>query len=432
MTHPASRRTILHDVNSDRPGPYLCRTVEIDDPGALELLPSGRPEWTAWLRRGDGLVGLGTLARLDQAVGAESWWQALCSRMDVVDEVGLPGTGPVAFGSFVFDPAHTADHSRLVVPRAVVGRRNGRAWLTRIAPAGEPVEPADALLRVAGSGPTSVDAPTVTSVTPASLERADWQAAVAEALGRFDDTFTKVVLARAVDAQASGPIEARTLVASLAGRYPTCWTYHVDGLVGASPELLIRRDQGLATSRVLAGTIRRHGDDEVDRALAQALARSSKNLTEHELAVASVAAALAPFCSGMNVPEAPSVLELPNVFHLATDITGVAHGEASALSLATALHPSAAVCGTPADVARATIAELEHLDRGRYAGPVGWMDAAGDGEFAIALRCGQVDPNDARHILLYAGCGIVAESDPADEYAETLAKLVPMLEALGL
>ena len=407
---------------------YLCRTIEIDDPGPLDALLPAEPDWTAWLRRGDGIIGLGTLARhdaFDSPETPERWWQALCAQMDVADEVGLPGTGPVVFGSLVFDPAHTADHSRLVVPKIVVGRKKGRSWLTSIHRTDEP--------RPGLPAPTAPPAQAVaTSVTPASLGCQDWQDAVAEALRRLDDTFTKIVLARAVDASAASPIEARSLVTSLSHRYPTCWTYHVDGLVGASPELLIRRDQGLATSRVLAGTIRRHGDDEVDRALAQALARSSKNLAEHEFAVASVAAALAPFCSGMNVPEAPSVLELPNVFHLATDITGVAHDQVSALGLAVALHPSAAVCGMPTDVARAAITDLEHLDRGRYAGPVGWMDAAGDGEFAIALRCGQLDALDPRRILLYAGCGIVAESDPADEYTETQAKFVPMLEALGL
>jgi menaquinone-specific isochorismate synthase len=183
-------------------------------------------------------------------------------------------------------------------------------------------------------------------------------------------------------------------------------------------------------SRVLAGTIRRTGDDNRDLNLAAALAKSSKDLQEHEYAVASVARALAPFCSGMNVPESPYILGLPNVLHLATDVTGVADRGVSALALAAALHPSAAVCGTPTDRARAVIAELEHLDRERYAGPVGWLDAAGNGEWAIALRCGLVSETDPRQIRLFAGCGIVAGSDPAAELAESVAKLVPMRDAL--
>ena len=204
----------------------------------------------------------------------------------------------------------------------------------------------------------------------------------------------------------------------------------MDGLVGASPEMLIRRERGLATSRILAGTIRRTGSDETDLKLAGALARSSKNLAEHELAVQSVAEALAPLCAGMNVPESPYVLELPNVLHLATDVTAVAHKRASALRLAAALHPSAAVCGTPTSVARAAIAELEGLDRGRYSGPVGWIDARGDGEWAIALRCGVVSPDNPSEMRLFAGCGIVEGSNPDEELAETKAKLVPMVSAL--
>jgi menaquinone-specific isochorismate synthase len=133
----------------------------------------------------------------------------------------------------------------------------------------------------------------------------------------------------------------------------------------------------------------------------------------------------------MNVPDAPYVLELPNVLHLATDVTGVAHPGASALALAAALHPTAAVCGTPTDAARSAIAELEQLDRERYAGPVGWIDASGDGEWAIALRCGQISETDPRQIRLFAGCGIVAGSDPGEELAESNAKLVPMRDALS-
>src|SRR5690349_6014399 len=155
-----------------------------------------------------------------------------------------------------------------------------------------------------------------------------------------------------------------------------CWTFHVDGLFGATPEMLVRRERGLVTSRVLAGTIRRTGDDTRDLALAASLARSSKDLEEHEYAVRSVAEALEPHCTSMNVPEAPFVLHLANVMHLATDVAGVLADGATSLGLAASLHPSAAVCGTPTPVAAVAIAELEHMDRGRYAGPVGWMDAS--------------------------------------------------------
>jgi menaquinone-specific isochorismate synthase len=194
--------------------------------------------------------------------------------------------------------------------------------------------------------------------------------------------------------------------------------------------MLVRQENGLATSRVLAGTIRRSGDSGRDLALASALARSSKDREEHEYAVASVAEALAPFCSGMHVPDTPYVLELPNVLHLASDVAAVADHGTSALRLAAALHPSAAVCGTPTKPAREMIAELERMDRERYAGPVGWIDAQGDGEWGIALRCGRFDQADPSAMRLFAGCGIVAGSDPEAEAAEAEAKFLPMRDAL--
>jgi menaquinone-specific isochorismate synthase len=258
---------------------------------------------------------------------------------------------------------------------------------------------------------------------------------VADAVARIGaGDVEKVVLARDLEACASEPVDLRWLVARLTERYPSCWTFAVDGLVGATPEMLIRRERGLVTSRVLAGTIRRTGDDEHDLALAASLARSSKDLEEHEYAVRSVADALHPYCSGTNVPESPFVLHLPNVMHLATDVTGVLARGADApsvLDLTAALHPTAAVCGTPTRAAAAMISELEGMDRDRYAGPVGWLDARGDGEFGIALRCGRLDRNDPSRLRLFAGCGIVAGSDPQAELAESDAKLVPMRDALG-
>jgi menaquinone-specific isochorismate synthase len=181
---------------------------------------------------------------------------------------------------------------------------------------------------------------------------------------------------------------------------------------------------------VLAGTIRRSQDDEHDLALAASLARSSKDLEEHEYAVRSVAEALAPYCNTTNVPESPFVLHLANVMHLATDVTGVLADNATSLQLAAALHPSAAVCGTPTEAAASLIDEIEGMDRDRYAGPVGWLDARGDGEWGIALRCARLDPGDPQSLRLFAGCGIVAGSDPAAELAESNAKLLPIREAL--
>ncbi len=404
-----------------------ARTVEIPDPGSLtRLLP--RQDAYAWIRHGDGMVGWGEVARHKPVTisEAEQWWAELSA--GVVHESDLDdataGAGFMAFGSFVFDPDNTAAQSALIVPEIVVGRRAGRSWMTTIGTASHGAPVID--LPPAPTPPRNV------AFGDGGLTGPEWEAKVAEAVRRIGaGRLDKVVLARDLLAFADADIDPRWLVSRLSDDYARCWTYLVDGLVGATPEMLVRREGGLATSRVLAGTIRRSGSGELDLALAAGLAQSSKDLEEHEYAVASVARALAPYCSGMNVPDAPYVLELPNVLHLATDVTGVATSGASSLALAAALHPSAAVCGTPTGVARETISELEHLDRERYAGPVGWMDARGDGEWAIALRCGQISETDPRQIRLFAGCGIVAGSDPAAELAESVAKLVPMRDALG-
>lgn len=414
------------------PGPtpprLYARTVALPDPGPLiALLPPA--EAYAWLRLGEGLVGWGEVVRhkATSIADAELWWDELCAGVETEIDLDAPpaGTGAVAFGSFVFDP-DSAAQSALVVPRTVVGRRHGHTWITQIGSRDE--VNADPIVAASGH---PVRAPRDVVFRNGGLSEPAWAAAVEEAVRRISaGVLDKVVLARDVVARASNDLDPRWLAGRLAADYPRCWTFLVDDLVGATPELLIRREAGLATSRVLAGTLRRSGRPEQDLALAAALARSGKDLEEHEYAVASVARALAPHCSGMNVPDAPYVLELPNVLHLATDVTAVAGPTASALTLAAALHPSAAVCGTPTDVARATIAELEHLDRERYAGPVGWVDARGDGEWGIALRCGLISETDPREMRLLAGCGIVAGSDPTAELAEAAAKLVPMRDAL--
>ncbi|MFD2082985.1 menaquinone-specific isochorismate synthase [Actinopolymorpha cephalotaxi] len=413
----------------------VVRTTELDPDvhaglDLLQTLPA--EEATAWVRRGEGLVGHGEAARLDVAgpdrfAIAVRWWDKLAESAAVRDEIGEPGTGLVGFGSFAFadDPGHSA----LVVPRVVLGRRGDRRWLTTISV--EPALPTVPSLPSLFGTPPPPERPQGVVFADGALTGAQWASAVADAVRRIDaGDLDKVVLARDLLAVAEKPVDFRWPLARIARDYPACWTYAVRGLIGATPEMLVRLENGLVTSRVLAGTIRRTNDDARDLALAASLARSSKDLEEHEYAVRSVADSLAPHCTSMNVPESPFVLHLPNVMHLATDLAGVLADGSSALELAAALHPSAAVCGTPTPVALSLIAELEHMDRGRYAGPVGWVDAAGNGEWGIALRCAQVDSEDPRRLRLYAGCGIVADSVPESELAEAQAKLVPVRDAL--
>ncbi len=410
---------------SELPGaaPLVVRTVGIEDPGPLlSLLPDA--DATAWVHRGQGLVGWGVAAELrvagaERFAAARAWWDQHAGSAVVRDEVGEPGTGLVCFGSFAF--ADDPGDSVLVVPEVAVGRRGDRCWLTTVTAGGISAPPR--LVPTADPAP-----PAGVTFADGALSGAAWEVAVADAVRRIGaGELEKVVLARDLLATAADDVDVRWPLRRLAEGYPTCWTFHVDGLFGATPEMLVRRERGLITSRVLAGTIRRTGDDARDLGLAAALARSSKDLEEHEYAVRSVADALAPHCTSINVPEAPFVLHLPNVMHLATDVAGVVHDAATSLDLAAALHPSAAVGGTPTDRAVALIAELEGMARGRYAGPVGWMDATGDGEWGIALRSAEVD---GARVRLFAGCGIVADSDPEAELAEAQAKFVPVRDAL--
>jgi menaquinone-specific isochorismate synthase len=406
----------------------VARSVAIPAETAADLialLPADGP--LSWVRHGDGLVGWGAAASVrttgpTRFTDAAKWWAELVARSSVTDEVGEPGTGLVTFGSFAFSDDAGID-SVLTVPAVVVGRRGNVAWVTTVGTGHAP--PAEWRPEL----PEPAQAPTGVTYADGALDSEQWMSAVGAAVARIEaGALEKVVLARDLVATAESPVDVRWPLAELASSYPMCWTFHVDGLFGATPELLVRRERGLVTSRVLAGTIRRTGDETRDAELAGALSRSSKDLEEHEYAVRSVADALEPHCSSMNVPEAPFVLHLPNVMHLATDVTGVVHDGITSLELAAALHPSAAVGGTPRDRAVALIAELEQMSRDRYAAPVGWMDAAGDGEWGIALRSALVSGDTVR---LFAGCGVVGSSDPAAELAESQAKLVPVRDALG-
>ena len=387
----------------------------------LDLLPDSNP--VAWVRGGEGLVGWGvyattTVSGQNRFADARSWWLKQLESFAVTNSVHGNGTGPVLFASFSFS---AEDESVLVIPQVIVGKKAEKSWITWIGSSHQP--------NLKSVAPQLVP----NSITWDTNNDADsaWKARVTTAVNRIQGgTLDKVVLARDFTGNAREDIEPRTILKKLAAEYPSTWSFSVSGLVGATPELLLRLSRKMVTSRVLAGTISKTGDDERDLALAASLARSSKDLEEHIYAVRSVADALEPLCTSTNVPESPYVLHLANVMHLATDVTGalaekLAHVDA--FTILEQLHPSAAVCGTPREQAASLIAEIEGMSRGRYAGPVGWIDAAGDGELGIALRCGQIQ---GRSIRIFAGCGIVAGSDPEKELAESEAKLIPMRSAL--
>ena len=408
------------------------KTIEISHGLDLfKLLPETNS--FAWVRGGDGVIGIGEFERFEVGGGnvdgntqdrfdqMRAWWHAKLAKFIVSDDLHISGTGPIAFISASFDPA---ENSVVVIPKIIIGQRNGKSWLTWIGdiPKPEVIEY------------PKPEAPLNLSWEGGALEPHIWEGIVAQAVERITSgELEKVVLARDLIAHSDLPFDARHIMLKLAEKYSATWIFNIDGLVGATPELLLRLNKGLVTSRVLAGTIQRTGDDERDLALAGSLARSSKDLEEHKYAVQSVSESLMPFCSSTNIPESPFVLHLANVMHLATDVTGVISDSltpADLFALAGALHPSAAVCGTPRDIAKKVISDLEGMNRGRYAGPAGWIDSRGEGELGIALRCAQINPNNQKEIRLFAGCGIVSGSDPKKEFAESQAKLLPIREAL--
>ena len=416
------------------PKPAVPLTVDTREIGPEEdLLALADPDDPlVWLRRGDGMVGTGVALRL-RATGADAAqtlaarWRALVENAGIHDPVGLAGTGLVGFGSLPFD-ARSPREAVLTVPAIVTGRRGDRFWRTTVRDPAAPEPPSHRR----GLGPHWAG-----TIGPGRQSARGFVAAAGAALAAIRvGRVSKVVLARDLRGSVPARSDLRRLVRALASAYPDTWTFAVAGLIGASPETLVTVHGRAVTARVLAGTAARGADADGDLAASHALVTSAKDLEEHRYAVRSVTAALTPHTRALAAAAEPFALRLPNLWHLATDVDAHLANGASALDLVAALHPTAAVAGVPADAAVELIADLEPFDRGRYAGPVGWIDGNGDGEWAIALRCAQFDPVAGDSELpvpftAYAGAGIVAGSDPESELLETRVKFRPIVEALA-
>jgi menaquinone-specific isochorismate synthase len=378
----------------------VTREVEpVDD-----LLDALGPDGFAWIGGGQTLVTSGIAAVVPAERATE-----LLFEIDTDDDVGLPGAGPLAVGALPFAPDAAAT---MIVPATIVGRvADGRTWVTRIGARTAPT-------------PVSTVAPTRYTVR-AVQSRGWWDDAIAGALAAIaEHGIEKVVLAREVTVDADTDFDVRTVLRRLRAQQPGCFVYADGGFVGATPELLVRRRGRGIESRPMAGT----APGSVAEDVARTLAASNKDAREHRFVVDAVRDVLAPLTSTLDVPEHPEVEHFGNLAHLVTPIRGeLVDPDLDALSLARLLHPSPAVGGTPTDTALRVIDELEPFDRGPYAGPVGWVDARGDGAFAVALRGAQLD---GAHAVLRAGAGIVAGSDPDAEWLETAAKFEPMLRAL--
>lgn len=386
----------------------VARTREIDPP--LDLLDELAPDGFAWLEDGAGFVTSGVAARVAAADAS-----AALASIDVDDPLALPGTGALAVGALPFDAAATGE---LVIPARVTGvDGDGRAWSTEIGdelPVGAPQPPAPTRFTVASR-----------------VDRASWRAQVCALLDAIAaGTLAKAVLAREVVVSSDAPFDVRAVMSRLRRSQGGCFVFAADGLVGATPELLVQRRGPTVVSRPMAGTITRGATGPADATAEAALAASTKDGWEHRLVVDAVVNGLRSAGVDVTTVTGPHVARLATMSHLATTITGHIGRSApatSALELACALHPTPAVGGEPRELALTMLRDLEPFERGRYAGPVGWVDARGDGAWGVALRCAEIDGHEAR---LVAGAGIVAGSDPDAEWAETQAKLEPMLQAL--
>lgn len=400
-------------------------SVEVTRAGpAFDLLAAFGAGGVFMEREGLGVAGAGEAARKRFATaGLEPADAASLALALIEPNGGGEEPPPFVFGSVAWDAERTAT---FVLPAIAVRRDvEGETW--RYRSGGAP----NATARPAPSAPA---APFPETAILADPTRERYQAAVAEAVSRIGaGDLQKVVLARSLVVDAGRPLDVPQLLARLRAVEPSCFTFAFPSdrgraLVGASPELLVARRGRTVSANPLAGSAPRFGDPGADRASAEGLLASSKDREEHAIVADAVEAGLTPFCADLERDLEPTVLATANVWHLSTRFRGtLSSPRADALTLALALHPTPAVCGTPREEAASLIRELEPVPRGGYAGPVGWVDADGDGVWAIALRCAELEGATAR---LFAGAGIVAGSVPEREFDETERKFRAFLDSL--
>lgn len=403
-------------------------TRELAVPVGFELIRHFPENPIAFIRNGQGIIGFGEAIRF-QAAGEDrieelaNSWKELVSASSIEDPLQFQGTGLVGLGSITFSK-DSEQESVLIVPKIILGFRDGRAWVTKITPEGETESSADFYRQT-----MSYRSNSKLKFFEGAQTSSGFIKAANKAISKIrSGGIQKVVLAREIMASLPEGFDLRSTLRDLSIRYPSCWVYSVAGNFGASPELLVRVSHGQVSARVLAGTTARGDSPESDVAEANALVSSEKNLLEHSYAVESMVDKLKPFCVTVDADEKPFSLALPDVWHLASDVYGKLKDNISVLDLAAFLHPTAAVAGTPRTDAQNLISELEPFDRGGYAGPVGWIGADGDGEWAIALRGGQIEESV---LTAFAGCGLVADSEAELELAETELKFASIRSVLG-
>jgi menaquinone-specific isochorismate synthase len=421
----------------------LQATTRYLSPGeaaALDLRSFAGETGSLFVRESVGIAARGCALKIPVPHGASDVAHVREVLSTILDDdlVERAATGPVALGALPFMPR---EPGFLVVPEVLVAKSSdGTAWFTVVHPKSQPAPTTPTLI-----GDTTVAASPHGFNLRSAVTHERWCELIAEAVDRIEiGSLDKVVLARAVDVEASSAFVIADILGRLEALFPSCMVFSMDitnddddapvRFIGASPELLVSRKGTTVKAHPLAGTIARSGDPETDARFAAELLRSPKDRWEHSLVIDTIDAILRPICAELDVPAAPSIVPLRNVSHLGTLIVGslpaveVSTGAApSALEFASALHPTPAVGGVPTQRSLQVIRELEPTERGHYAGPVGWVDAAGNGEWAVGLRTATVSGTCAR---MMAGGGIVSDSEPISELAETQLKLQALLSAV--
>lgn len=393
------------------------RTRRLD--ADVDLLDVAGADGVVFEKGADGLAGRGEALRIEvpstDLDGLAAVTDALAA-VDVEDDVRRPGSGPVAFAAIPFDPATPAT---FVVPRVVVGRAaDGTRWVTHHDGSDE-----DVVAPV-------VEEPRARRFQVEAVQDPDWWMDSVRLATKHiaDGDFDKVVLARELLVTADAPISRMGLLRRLRRSFPGCFSFAVDSMVGASPELLVSRSGEMVHAHPMAGTAPRGGDPTADARLAAGLLASAKDRAEHQITIDMVWETLLPYCSYVDSEPEPSVVAVANVQHLASLVEGrLSQPAASVLELVSALHPTPAVSGWPLEPALAHLTAHEGLDRDRYAGAVGWVDADGNGTWSVGIRSAILDGAAAR---LFAGVGVVSDSDPEAELAETDAKFQAVLSAI--
>lgn len=389
------------------PGPtrLRARTVVIDDPGSLGSFMTPTDS-TCMLHRGDGVVGIGEIARFetDSPAAADVWWEAFCAELENETELpGVFGTGPVAFGSFTFDPDRSSSRSVMIVPRTIIGRRYGQSWLTQFSYDRVVSDPPRRQIRP--RRPPSID------LTDGAISAQRWRQVAAQAQYLLiPGGLERLVIMRDMLATSPLPIDPRWIVGALSRRFPDAWTYHVAGAVGTTSKLTVQVRDGLVTSRALTHAPGRR--PQTEELLLDALVGDGPLAAQHAEIVNAVRDALAPFCQAWHRPETPGLVAGPDASYLVSDVSGVTTGATSSLTILSALHPTAFVTGTPPWRAQAVLAEVEELDRGRVSGPVGWVDAMGNGQWLSDCRGGQLDAVDPRILHVFLGQPVGIDDDP--------------------